>query len=127
MEKQKYYITTPIYYPSGNFHIGHCYCTVVADAIARYKRLRGYDVFFMTGTDEHGQKIERKAKDAGVTPKEYVDKIVTDTKKLWNDLGITYDKYIRTTDEEHVECVKKIFEKLYNKGDIYKSEYEGLY
>ena len=112
MEKQKYYITTPIYYPSGNFHIGHCYCTVVADAIARYKRLRGYDVFFMTGTDEHGQKIERKAKDAGVTPKEYVDKIVTDTKKLWNDLGITYDKYIRTTDEEHVECVKKIFEKL---------------
>lgn len=127
MEKPKYYITTPIYYPSGNFHIGHCYCTVVADTIARYKRLRGYDVFFMTGTDEHGQKIERKAKEAGVTPKEYVDKIVTDTKKLWKDLGITYDKYIRTTDKEHVECVQKVFEKLYNQGDIYKSEYEGLY
>lgn len=127
MEKPKYYITTPIYYPSGNFHIGHCYCTVVADTIARYKRLRGYDVFFMTGTDEHGQKIERKAKDAGVTPKEYVDKIVADTKKLWKDLGITYDKYIRTTDKEHVECVQKVFEKLYEQGDIYKSEYEGLY
>lgn len=127
MKKPKYYITTPIYYPSGNFHVGHCYCTVVADTIARYKRLRGYDVFFMTGTDEHGQKIERKAKEAGVTPKEYVDKIVTDTKKLWKDLGITYDKYIRTTDKEHVECVQKVFEKLYNQGDIYKSEYEGLY
>ena len=127
MEKQKYYITTPIYYPSGKFHVGHCYCTVVADTIARYKRLRGYDVFFMTGTDEHGQKIERKAKDANITPKEYVDNIVEDTKKLWKDLGITYDKYIRTTDKEHVECAKKIFEKLYNQGDIYKSEYEGLY
>ena len=127
MEKPKYYITTPIYYPSGKFHVGHCYCTVVADTIARYKRLRGYDVFFMTGTDEHGQKIERKAKDANITPKEYVDNIVEDTKKLWEDLGVTYNKYIRTTDKEHVECVKKIFERLYNKGDIYKSEYEGLY
>lgn len=127
MEKPKYYITTPIYYPSGNFHVGHCYCTVVADTIARYKKLRGYDVFFMTGTDEHGQKIERKAKEAGITPKEYVDNIVSNTKELWNDLGITYDKYIRTTDKEHVECVQKVFEKLYNQGDIYKSEYEGLY
>ncbi len=127
MEKPKYYITTPIYYPSAKFHVGHCYCTVVADTIARYKRLRGYDVFFMTGTDEHGQKIERKAKEANITPKEYVNDIVSDTKKLWEDLGITYDKYIRTTDKEHVECVQKIFEKLYNSGDIYKSEYEGLY
>lgn len=127
MQNKKYYITTPIYYPSSNFHVGHCYCTVVADTIARYKRLRGYDVFFMTGTDEHGQKIERKAKEANVTPKEYVDKIVEDTKNLWENLGINYDKYIRTTDEEHVKCVEKIFEKLYNNGDIYKSEYEGLY
>lgn len=127
MQKPKYYITTPIYYPSSNFHVGHCYCTVVADTIARYKRLRGYDVFFMTGTDEHGQKIERKAKESNVTPKEYVDKIVEDTKNLWENLGINYDKYIRTTDEEHVKCVEKIFEKLYNNGDIYKSEYEGLY
>lgn len=127
MEKSKYYVTTPIYYPSGNFHVGHCYCTVVADTIARYKKLRGYDVFFLTGTDEHGQKIERKAKEAGITPKEYVDNIVSNTKELWNDLGITYDKYIRTTDKEHVECVQKVFEKLYNQGDIYKSEYEGLY
>lgn len=127
MQNKNYYITTPIYYPSSKFHVGHCYCTVVADTIARYKRLRGYDVFFMTGTDEHGQKIERKAKEASVTPKEFVDKIVEDTKDLWNKLGVTYDKYIRTTDEEHVKCVEKIFEKLYNQGDIYKSEYEGLY
>ncbi|MDD3303401.1 MAG: methionine--tRNA ligase [Clostridia bacterium] len=127
MEKKKYYITTPIYYPSGNFHVGHCYCTLIADTIARYKRLRGYDVFFMTGTDEHGQKIEKKAKEAGKTPKEYVDEIVTDTKDLWKCLGITYDKYMRTTDQEHVECVEKIFKRLYDQGDIYLSEYEGLY
>ena len=127
MENKKYYITTPIYYPSSKFHVGHCYCTIIADAIARYKRLQGYDVFFMTGTDEHGQKIERKAKEAGKTPKEYVDEIVSDTKELWKSLGITYDKYIRTTDKEHVECVKKIFLKLYEKGDIYLDEYEGLY
>lgn len=127
MDKKKYYITTPIYYPSGKFHVGHCYCTVVADTIARYKRLRGYDVFFMTGTDEHGQKIEKKAKEASKTPKEYVDDIVEDTKDLWKRLGITYDKYIRTTDEEHKACVQKIFEKLYNSGDIYLSSYEGLY
>lgn len=127
MENKKYYITTPIYYPSSKFHVGHCYCTIIADAIARYKRLQGYDVFFMTGTDEHGQKIERKAKEAGKTPKEYVDEIVSDTQELWKSLGITYDKYIRTTDKEHVECVKKIFQKLYEKGDIYLDEYEGLY
>lgn len=127
MEKKKYYLTTPIYYPSGNFHVGHCYCTVIADAIARYKRLRGYDVFFLTGTDEHGQKIERKAAEKGVTPKEYVDEIVKDTKDLWKQLGISYDKYIRTTDEEHKKCVSKIFEILYNKGDIYLDSYEGKY
>ncbi len=127
MEKKKYYLTTPIYYPSGNFHVGHCYCTVIADAIARYKRLRGYDVFFLTGTDEHGQKIERKAAEKGVTPKEYVDEIVKDTKDLWKQLGISYDKYIRTTDEEHKKCVSKIFETLYNNGDIYLDSYEGKY
>ena len=127
MENKRYYITTPIYYPSSKFHVGTCYCTVVADTIARYKRLRGYDVFFLTGTDEHGQKIEEKAKAAKVTPKEYVDEIVNDTKKLWKTLGISYDKYIRTTDKEHVECVQKIFQKLYDKGDIYLGSYEGLY
>ncbi len=127
MKNKSYYITTPIYYPSSTFHVGHCYCTVVADTIARYKRLRGYDVFFMTGTDEHGQKIERKAKEAGKTPKEFVDEIVRDTKDLWKTLGITYDKYIRTTDEEHVKCVEKIFKKLYDSGDIYLDSYEGLY
>jgi methionyl-tRNA synthetase len=127
MENKNYYITTPIYYPSGKFHVGHCYCTVVADTIARYKRLRGYDVFFITGTDEHGQKIEKKAQEANITPKEYVYEIVRDTKDLWNKLGITYDKYIRTTDEEHVKCVQKIFEKLYNSGDIYLDSYEGKY
>ena len=108
---KKYYITTPIYYPSANFHIGHCYTTIIADAIARYKRLNGYDVFFQTGTDEHGQKIEQKAKEAGVTPKEYVDKIIENAKDLWKSLGISYDKFIRTTDEEHVKCVQKIFAK----------------
>lgn len=127
MNTKNYYITTPIYYPSGKFHVGHCYCTVVADTIARYKRLRGYDVFFMTGTDEHGQKIEKKAQEANLSPKSYVDEIVADTKDLWEKLGITYDKYIRTTDKEHVECVQKIFQKLYEQGDIYLSQYEGKY
>ena len=124
---EKYYITTPIYYPSANFHIGHCYTTIVADAIARYKRLTGYDVFFQTGTDEHGEKIEKKAKEAGVTPKEYVDKIIEDAKDLWKSLGISYDYFIRTTDENHEQAVKKIFKKLYDQGDIYKGEYKGLY
>lgn len=124
---KKYYITTPIYYPSANFHIGHCYTTIIADAIARYKRLNGYDVFFQTGTDEHGQKIEQKAKEAGVTPKEYVDVIIENAKNLWKSLNISYDYFIRTTDENHVKAVQKIFRKLYDQGDIYKGSYEGLY
>ena len=123
----KYYITTPIYYPSANFHIGHCYTTIIADSIARYKRLIGNDVFFLTGTDEHGEKIEKKAKEAGVTPKEYVDNIVDNAKDLWSSLGISYDKFIRTTDKYHEDAVQKIFTKLYEQGDIYKGEYEGLY
>ena len=124
---KKFYITTPIYYPSSNFHIGHCYTTIICDAIARFKRLEGYDTFYLTGTDEHGQKIQKKAEEAGVTPKEYVNKIVSDAKDLWKSLGITYDKFIRTTDEEHIECVQKIFKQLYDQGDIYKGEYKGLY
>ena len=124
---KKFYITTPIYYPSANFHIGHCYTTIIADAIARYKRLDGYDVFYLTGTDEHGQKIQKKAMEAGVSPQEYVDDIVSNAKDLWKSLGISYDKFIRTTDEEHVLCVQKIFKKLYDQGDIYKGEYKGLY
>ena len=127
MDKPTYYITTPIYYPSDKLHIGHSYTTVAADAMARYKRLRGYDVMFLTGTDEHGQKIERVAKEAGVSPKEFVDGIVDWVKVLWGDMDITYDKFIRTTDEDHKETVQKIFKKLYDQGDIYKSIYEGLY
>ena len=123
----KFYITTPIYYPSANFHIGHCYTTIIADAIARYKRLSGVDVFYLTGTDEHGQKIQKKAEEAGVSPQEYVDKIVDNAKDLWKSLNISYDKFIRTTDKEHVDCVQKIFKKLYDQGDIYKGEYKGLY
>ena len=117
----------PIYYPSASFHIGHCYTTIIADAIARYKRLDGYDVYFQTGTDEHGQKIENKAKEAGVSPKEYVDEIIADTKDLWNCLNIKYDYFVRTTDEDHMIRVQEIFKKLYDKGDIYKGEYSGLY
>ena len=124
---KKYYITTPIYYPSANFHIGHCYTTVIADAINRYKKLEGYDTFFLTGSDEHGLKIEKKANEAGVSPKEYVDKIIADAKDLWKSLDVEYDKFIRTTDEEHVKTVQKIFKKLYDQGDIYKGEYKGLY
>ena len=124
---KKFYITTPIYYPSANFHIGHCYTTIIADAIARYKRLNGFDTYFLTGSDEHGQKIEKKAEEAGVTPQEYVDKIIEDAKDLWASLGISYDKFIRTTDEDHCEIVQKIFKKLYDNGDIYKGSYKGLY
>lgn len=127
MSKPTYYITTPIYYPSNKLHIGHSYTTVAADAMARYKRLRGYDVMFLTGTDEHGQKIERRAAEDGVTPKQFVDNIVDWIKDLWKTMDISYDKFIRTTDKEHEETVQKIFKKLYEKGDIYKSEYEGLY
>jgi len=127
VKRGKYYITTPIYYPSGKLHIGHSYTTVAADTMARYKRLQGYDVMFLTGTDEHGQKIERIAQKEGVTPQEYVDKIVAGIKDLWQMMKITHDKFIRTTDDEHVQAVQKIFKKLYDKGDIYKSEYEGWY
>ncbi len=127
MAKEKFYITTPIYYPSDKLHIGHSYCTVATDTMARYKRMRGYDVKFLTGTDEHGQKIERIAKEKGVSPKEYVDGIVAWVKELWKTLGISYDYYIRTTDEKHVKAVQKIFKKLYENGDIYKSSYEGWY
>lgn len=122
-----YYITTPIYYPSDNLHIGHAYTTVAADALCRYKAQRGYDTYFLTGTDEHGQKIAKKAKEAGLTPKEFVDGIVANIKKLWETLDIEYNDYIRTTDERHAKTVQKIFEKLYNQGDIYKGEYNGLY
>ncbi len=124
---KKYYITTPIYYPSGKLHIGHSYTTVAADALARYKRQNGYDVMFLTGSDEHGQKIERVAKEAGTTPKAYVDTIVAGIKDLWKLLDITNDDFIRTTDERHIKTVQKIFKRLYEQGDIYKSEYEGWY
>ncbi len=127
MLKEKFYITTPIYYPSANFHIGHCYTTIIADAIARFKRLDGYDVFFQTGTDEHGQKIENKAKEADKKPKDYVDEIVENAKDLWKTLKISYDYFIRTTDDKHIVAVQQIFEKLYKQGDIYKGEYKGLY
>lgn len=126
-EKEKFYITTPIYYPSGNPHIGHCYTTVACDSIARYKRLQGKDVMFLTGTDEHGLKIEQKAAEKGITPKEYVDEIVAVFKNLWKYMNISYDRYIRTTDDYHVEAVQKIFKTLYDKGYIYKGKYTGKY
>ena len=125
--KGKYYITTPIYYPSSNLHIGHTYCTVMADAMARFKRLAGYDVRFLTGTDEHGQKIQDIAKEKGVTPQEYVDEIVAGIKDLWKTMEISYDDFIRTTEPRHVRRVQQIFMQLYEKGDIYKGEYEGMY
>jgi methionine--tRNA ligase len=127
MEKKPFYITTPIYYPSGNPHIGHCYTTVACDSIARYRRMQGYDVMFLTGTDEHGLKIEQKAAEKGVTPKEYVDEVVKTFKKLWSYMNISYDRYIRTTDDYHIETVQKIFKVLYDKGYIYKGEYKGKY
>lgn len=126
-DKKKFYITTPIYYPSANLHIGNTYTTVAADALARFKRMTGHDVFFLTGSDEHGQKIQRIAEEKGVTPKEYVDGIVAGIKELWNLMDIKYDKFIRTTDEYHIKAVQQIFTKLYEQGDIYKSSYEGLY
>ena len=130
MDKKKFYITTPIYYPSDKLHIGHTYCTVAADAMARYKRLAGYDVMFLTGTDEHGQKIEDKAMEAGVTPKEFVDNIVEGprgVKDLWKLMNISNDRFIRTTDDYHVAAIQKIFKKMYDKGDIYKGTYKGKY
>ena len=130
MEKKRFYITTPIYYPSDKLHIGHTYCTVATDAMARYKRLCGYDVLFLTGTDEHGQKIEDKAKEAGVSPKEFVDKIVTGERgvlDLWRLMNISNDRFIRTTDDYHVSAIQKIFKKMYDNGDIYKGKYVGKY
>ena len=127
MSKKPYYITTPIYYPSGNPHIGHCYTTVACDSIARYRRMQGYDVMFLTGTDEHGLKIEQKAAEKGVSPKQYVDEIVEIFKKLWSCMNISYDRYIRTTDDYHVESVQKIFKELYDRGYIYKGTYKGKY
>ena len=130
MDKEKFYITTPIYYPSDKLHIGHSYCTVATDCMARYKRLQGCDVMFLTGADEHGQKIEDKAKAAGVTPQQYVDKIVEGEggfKSLWKLMNISYDRFIRTTDDYHVEAIQKIFRELYDRGDIYKGTYKGKY
>ena len=127
MEKKTFYITTPIYYPSAKLHIGHTYCTVNTDAMARYKRLTGYDTYFLTGADEHGQKIERKAAEKGVTPQEYVDDIVSGFHKLWELMDISNDGFVRTTDDYHIACVQKAFKKLYDKGDIYKSSYKGMY
>lgn len=126
-KKDTFYITTPIYYPSGQWHLGHCYTTVCCDAIARYKRMSGYDVFYLTGTDEHGQKIEKKAAEQGVSPKAFVDERVAVIKNLWRTLDISYDKFIRTTDEYHEKAAAKIFDELYKKGDIYKSVYKGKY
>ena len=126
-EKKPFYITTPIYYPSGNPHIGHCYTTLACDCLARYKRMQGFDVMFLTGTDEHGQKIEKKAQELGVSPQKYVDEIVANFIRLWERIGITYDRFIRTTDDYHVESVQKIFKELYDRGYIYKGEYEGKY
>ena len=130
MEKKTFYITTPIYYPSDKLHIGHTYCTVATDAIARYKRLQGYDVMFLTGTDEHGQKIETKAQEAGCSPQEFVDHIVDGehgVRDLWKLMNISNDRFIRTTDDYHCESVQKLFKKMYENGDIYKGAYKGKY
>ena len=126
-QKKTYYITTPIYYPSGNMTIGHTYTTVAADTMTRFKKMQGYDTYFLTGTDEHGQKIEKKAAEAGVTPIQYVDKIVAETKELWKLMNIDYDDFIRTTEDRHTKIVQKIFRQFYEQGDIYKAEYEGMY
>ncbi len=127
MKKKTFYITTPIYYPSDKLHIGHSYCTVATDVMARYKRMRGFDVMFLTGTDEHGQKIEEKAAAAGITPQKYVDNVVAGIKKLWELMNISNDRFIRTTDDYHVESVQNIFKELYDRGDIYKGSYKGKY
>jgi len=127
MSKGTFYITTPIYYPSANLHIGHTYCTVATDVMARYKRMRGFDVMFLTGTDEHGLKIEEKAREAGITPQQFVDHVVAGIKDLWKLMNISYDRFIRTTDEYHVSSIQRIFKMMYDKGDIYKGSYRGLY
>ena len=126
-EKKTFYITTPIYYPSGKLHIGNAYSTIACDVVARYKRMRGYDVFYLTGSDEHGQKIEKKANELGITPQAYVDGMAKDMQDLWKRLDISNTKFIRTTDEEHVKAVQQIFEQLLAQGDIYLGEYEGWY
>ena len=126
-EHNTFYITTPIYYPSDKLHIGHSYTTVACDALARFKRMQGKEVMFLTGTDEHGQKIQDKAAEHGVQPKEYVDKIVATVKELWKLLDVSYDRFIRTTDDYHIQSCQKIFTKLYEQGDIYKGEYVGHY
>ena len=127
MAKKPYYLTTAIAYTSGKPHIGNTYEVVLADAIVRYKRNQGYDVRFQTGTDEHGQKIELKAEEAGITPKEFVDNVSSEIKRIWDLMNTSYDRFIRTTDEEHEKQVQKIFKKLYEQGDIYKGHYEGMY
>ena len=126
MENKKFYMTTAIAYTSGKPHIGNTYEAVLADAIARYKRQQGYEVFFQTGTDEHGQKIETKAAEAGITPKEFVDQVARKNKNIWDLMNTSYDKFIRTTDADHEKQVQKIFKKMYEKGDIYKGYYEGM-
>ncbi|MER1989490.1 MAG: class I tRNA ligase family protein, partial [Solibacillus isronensis] len=126
-EQQTFYITTPIYYPSGKFHIGTAYTTVASDAIARYKRLKGFDVRFLTGMDEHGQKIQEKAQEANMHPQDYVNEIAEGAKKLWNTMDISYNDFIQTTESRHTDSVEKIFQKFLDNGDIYKGEYEGLY
>lgn len=126
-ERNTFYITTPIYYPSNNLHVGHAYCSVATDAMARFQKLKGRDVFFLTGTDEHGQKIERRAQEMGVTPQQFVDKIVAGIKDLWKLMDVDYDDFLRTTDTRHMEVVQKIFRRYYDQGDIYKGEYEGWY
>ena len=130
MENKRFYITTPIYYPSDKLHIGHTYCTVATDAMARYKRLTGYEVMFLTGTDEHGQKIEDRAREAGVTPQQFVDDIVTGERgilDLWKLMNISNDRFIRTTDDYHVRAIQRIFKRMYDNGDIYKGTYKGKY
>lgn len=123
----KFYLTTAITYTSGKPHIGNTYEIILSDAIARFKRMQGYDVFFMTGTDEHGLKVEQKAAAKGVTPKQFVDGVAGEIKRIWDEMNVSYDKFIRTTDDYHVAAVQKIFKKFYEKGDIYKGSYEGLY
>ena len=127
MEKEKFYISTAIAYTSGKPHIGNTYEIVLADAIARYKRFLGYDVYFQTGTDEHGEKIEQKAKEAGIAPQEYVDNMALEVRRIWDVMNTSYNRFIRTTNPAHKEMVSKIFKKLYDQGDIYKGKYEGLY
>ena len=126
-DNKKFYITTPIYYPSDNLHIGHAYTTVAADTMARYKKMRGFDTYFLTGSDEHGQKIQRRAMEQGKEPKEFVDEIIASFKHLWQVLDIDYDHFIRTTDEDHIKVCQELFQKIYDQGDIYKSEYSGWY